>query len=212
MVMTQEDKKRAAYHEAGHALVALHMPAGDPVHKVTIIPRGQSLGMMVRLPERDRMSLTRGKCLADLAVAMGGRVAEELIFGAETITSSAAADISAATKLARAMVTQFGMSQRLGPLSYGGNAGEVFAGQSVTRHQQLSDRTQNLVDEEIQGLISDGHNAARCILTAHLDSLHAAANGLLEHETLSGEQLRRLLAGEAIERPQAAPDSPAMQG
>jgi cell division protease FtsH len=212
MVMTQEDKKRAAYHEAGHALVALHMPAGDPVHKVTIIPRGQSLGMMVRLPERDRMSLTRGKCLADLAVAMGGRVAEELIFGAETITSSAAADISAATKLARAMVTQFGMSQRLGPLSYGGNAGEVFAGQSVTRHQQLSDRTQNLVDEEIQGLISDGHNAARCILTAHLDSLHAAANGLLEHETLSGEQLRRLLAGEAIERPQAAPASPAMQG
>jgi cell division protease FtsH len=115
------------------------------------------------------------------------------------------------------MVTQFGMSQRLGPLSYGGNAGEVFAGQSVTRHQQLSDRTQNAVDEEIQGLISDGHHAARRILTAHLDSLHAAANGLLEHETLSGEQLRRLLAGEAIERPQAAPaspapTSPAMQG
>jgi cell division protease FtsH len=199
MVMSEEERQRAAYHEAGHALVALQLPASDPVHKVTIIPRAQSLGMMVRLPERDRISTTRAKCRADLAVAMGGRVAEELIFGAETITSSAQADIEAATKLARAMVTRFGMSRNLGPLAYGEDEQEAFAGQPVTRRQQVSDLTQSRVDEEVKGMIAEGYQVAQRILTERLDELHAAAAGLREYETLSGEQLRRLLAGQPVD-------------
>ncbi len=212
MVMSQEERQRAAYHEAGHALVALHLPASDPVHKVTIVPRANSLGMMVRLPERDRMSLTRAKCRADLAVAMAGRVAEELIFGADSITSSASIDIRAATDLARAMVTRFGMSSTLGPLTYGEDGEDMFVGQSVTRRQQLSDRTRKLVDEEIQRLIREGDQAARRILGKRLADLHAAANGLLEHETLTGAQLRLLLAGQSIQDPQtSAPAAADMQ-
>jgi cell division protease FtsH len=212
MVMSQEERQRVAYHEAGHALVALRLPASDPVHKVTIVPRAQSLGMMVRLPERDRMSLTRAKCRADLAVAMGGRVAEELIFGTDSITSGAAADIRAATDLARAMVTRFGMSQNLGPLAYSENGEDSFAGQLVTRRQRMSDRTQMLVEEEIKGLIAEGYRTARRILATRLADLHVAARGLSEHETLSGEQLRRLLAGRPIQGLQESPHaSPAMQ-
>jgi cell division protease FtsH len=203
MVMSEEERQRAAYHESGHALVALHLPASDPVHKVTVIPRAQSLGMMVRLPERDRMSLTRAKCRADLAVAMGGRVAEELIFGPETVTSSAQADIQSATDLARAMVTRFGMSPNLGPLAYGEDAQEAFAGQPVTRRQQVSDLTQKRVDEEVRQIIAEGYQTAHRILTERLGDLHAAAEGLREYETLSGEQLRRLLAGQPVDAPQA---------
>jgi cell division protease FtsH len=201
MVMSEEEKQLAAYHESGHALVALQLPASDPVHKVTIIPRAQSLGMMVRLPERDRFSMTRAKCRADIAVAMGGRVAEELIFGAETITSSAQADIEAATNLARAMVTRFGMSRNLGPLAYGEDEQEAFAGQPVTRRQQVSDLTQSRVDEEVKGMIAEGYQVAQRILTERLGELHAAAAGLREYETLSGEQLRRLLAGQPVDEP-----------
>jgi cell division protease FtsH len=211
MVMSREEKQRAAYHEAGHALVALQLPASDPVHKVTIIPRAQSLGMMVRLPERDRISLTRARCRADIAVAMGGRVAEELIFGIDTVTSSASADIRTATDLARAMVTRFGMSQRLGPLTYGADDGDVFAGQAVTRRQQMSDLTQRLVDEEIKRLIAEGEHTARGILAGRLDDLHRAAEALHEYETLSGEQLRGLLAGEPIDAPQTSAPASAVQ-
>jgi cell division protease FtsH len=211
LVMSREEKQRAAYHEAGHALVALQLPASDPVHKVTIIPRAQSLGMMVRLPERDRLSLTRARCRADISVAMGGRVAEELIFGADTVTSSAAADIRTATDLARAMVTRFGMSQRLGPLAYGADDGEVFAGQPVTRRQQMSGLTQTLVDEEIKRLIAEGEQTARGILAGRLDDLHRAAEALREYETLTGEQLRRLLAGKPVDAPQTSTPAPAVQ-
>ncbi len=196
LVMTDEEKKLTAYHEAGHALVALHMPASDPVHKATIIPRGRALGMVLRLPERDQISLTRAKCNADLAVAMGGRVAEELIFGEDKVTSGAAADIRMATKLARAMATQFGMSDKLGPLMYGENEEEVFLGHSVARQQNVSDETQKLVDEEIKSFVNKGYETAKHVLTEHIDDLHTVANGLLEYETLSGDEIRGLLAGQ----------------
>lgn len=195
LVMTEEEKKLTAYHEAGHALVALHMPASDPIHKATVIPRGRALGMVMRLPERDQISLTRAKCKADLAVAMGGRVAEELIFGDDKVTSGAAADIQMATKLSRAMATQFGMSDKLGPLMYGENEEEVFLGHSVARQQNVSDETQKLVDEEIKSFVNAGYETARSILTDNIDQLHTIANGLLEYETLSGDEIRDLLEG-----------------
>ena len=195
LVMSDEEKRLTAYHEAGHALVALHMPASDPIHKATIIPRGRALGMVMRLPERDQISLTRAKCYADLAVAMGGRVAEELIFGHEKVTSGASADIRMATKLSRAMATQFGMSDKLGPLMYGENEEEVFLGHSVARQQHVSDETQKLVDEEIKNFVNTGYETAKKVLTENLDDLHAIANGLLEYETLSGDEIRNLLDG-----------------
>jgi len=195
LVMSDEEKRLTAYHEAGHALVALHMPASDPIHKATIIPRGRALGMVMRLPERDQISLTRAKCYADLAVAMGGRVAEEMIFGHEKVTSGASADIRMATKLSRAMATQFGMSDKLGPLMYGENEEEVFLGHSVARQQHVSDETQKLVDEEIKHFVNSGYETAQQVITEHLEDLHTIANGLLEYETLSGDEIRDLLDG-----------------
>ncbi len=195
LVMSEEEKKLTAYHEAGHALVAMHMPASDPIHKATIIPRGRALGMVMRLPERDQISLTRAKCYADLAVAMGGRVAEELIFGDDKVTSGASADIQMATRLARAMATQFGMSDALGPLAYGENEEEVFLGHSVARTQNVSDDTQQLVDSEIKRFVDQGYKTAGRILNDHIDQLHQIANGLLEYETLSGDEIRALLDG-----------------
>jgi len=195
LVMSDEEKRLTAYHEGGHALVALHMPASDPVHKATIIPRGRALGMVMRLPERDQISLTRAKCYADLAVAMGGRVAEELIFGHEKVTSGASADIRMATKLSRAMATQFGMSDKLGPLMYGENEEEVFLGHSVARQQHVSEETQRVVDQEIKHFVNQGYETAKKILTDNIDDLHTIANGLLEYETLSGDEIRNLLDG-----------------
>ncbi|RME97813.1 MAG: cell division protein FtsH, partial [Alphaproteobacteria bacterium] len=193
--MSEEEKKLTAYHEGGHALVAMHMPASDPVHKATIIPRGRALGMVMRLPERDQLSVTRAKFMADLAVAMGGRVAEELIFGHDKVTSGASSDIKMATSMARAMVTQYGMSDKLGPLAYGDNEEEVFLGHSVSRTQNLSDETQKLVDEEIHRIVDEGYKTATKILKKHIDQLHIIAKGLLEYETLTGEEIKNLLAG-----------------
>ncbi|HEU4475709.1 MAG TPA: ATP-dependent zinc metalloprotease FtsH, partial [Methyloceanibacter sp.] len=204
MVMTEEEKTLTAYHEGGHALVALHLPASDPVHKATIIPRGRALGMVMRLPERDQLSHTRAKLNADIAVAMGGRVAEELVFGHDKVTSGAAADIKMATQLARAMVTQFGMSDKLGPLAYGDNEEEVFLGHSIARQQNLSDETQTRVDEEIHRLVDEGFELARKILSENLDDLHTVARGLLEYETLSGEEIKDLLKGKPPVREFAA--------
>ncbi|MGX1309615.1 cell division protease FtsH [Amorphus suaedae] len=195
LVMSEEEKKLTAYHEAGHALVALHMPASDPIHKATIIPRGRALGMVMRLPERDQLSLTRAKCKADLAVAMGGRVAEELIFGHEKVTSGASADIRMATKLSRAMATQFGMSDKLGPLMYGENEEEVFLGHAVARQQNVSETTQQVVDAEVKGFVNAGYETAQAVLQANIDQLHTIAKGLLEYETLSGQEIRDLLEG-----------------
>ncbi len=195
MVMTEEEKRLTAYHEGGHALVAMYQEASDPVHKATIIPRGRALGMVMRLPERDQLSVTRARLKADLAVAMGGRVAEELIFGDEKVTSGASQDIKMATQIARAMVTQYGMSEKLGPLAYGDNEEEVFLGHSITRTQNLSEETQKMVDSEIHRFVDEGYDTARLIISEKLDELHIIANGLLEYETLSGKEIRDLLDG-----------------
>lgn len=195
LVMSEEEKKLTAYHEAGHALVALHMPASDPIHKATIIPRGRALGMVMRLPEKDQVSLTRAKCHADLAVAMGGRVAEEMIFGYEKVTSGATGDIQMATRLAHAMATQFGMSDELGPLLYSENEQEVFLGHSVARQQHVSDETQKLVDSEVKRFVETGYQTAQKVLTDHKDELIVIAEGLLEYETLSGQEIRDLIDG-----------------
>ncbi len=195
MVMTEEEKKLTAYHEGGHALVALHQPASDPIHKATIIPRGRALGMVMRLPERDQLSVTRAKFKADLAVAMGGRVAEELIFGYDMVTSGASSDIKMATSMARAMVTQYGMSDKLGPLAYGDNEEEVFLGHSIARTQNLSDETQKLVDDEIHRIVDEGYQTAEKICKKYIKQLHIISEGLLEYETLSGDEIKNLLKG-----------------
>ena len=206
MVMTDEEKKLTAYHEAGHAIVALHTSESDPIHKATIIPRGRALGMVVRLPENDRVSMSRAKLLADLAVAMGGRIAEELIFGAEKITTGASSDIRHATDVARRMVTEWGMSDVMGPLSYGEPTQEVFLGHAVTQHKNVSDSTATQIDKEIRKIVENSYDQAQKILKDHIDHLHALAKGLLEYETLSGEEINALLKGEKIEK--STPTSP----
>ena len=195
LVMTEEEKKLTAYHEGGHALIALSIPESDPVHKATIIPRGRALGMVMRLPERDHLSVTRAKMKADIAVAMGGRVAEELIFGHEKVTSGASSDIKMATQMARAMVTQYGMSDKLGPLAYGDNEEEVFLGHSVARTQNMIDETQKLVDSDIHLIVDEGYDLATKLLKDKIDDLHTIANGLLEYETLTGDEINGLLKG-----------------
>ena len=206
MVMTEEEKKLTAYHEGGHALVALHMPESDPIHKATIIPRGRALGMVMRLPERDQLSVTRAKLQADLAVAMGGRIAEELIFGHDKVTSGASSDISMATKLAKAMVTRWGMSDKLGPLAYQDNEEEVFLGHSVARHQNMSEETQRQIDAEVRRIVEEGYATAKKVLTERLDDLHTIAKGLLEFETLSGDEITGLLKGELPVRERGEPE------
>ncbi len=194
--LTEEDKKLTAYHEAGHALLAIKMEASDPIHKATIIPRGRALGMVMRLPERDQVSLTRRKALADLAVAMGGRVAEEEIFGYEKVTSGASADIKMATGLARAMATEWGMSDKLGPLLYGDNQDEVFLGRSMMqRSVHMSDETQKIVDEEVKRFVEDGYNTAQKVIRENIDDLHTIARALIEYETLTGDEIRDLMDG-----------------
>ncbi|MEE9139586.1 MAG: ATP-dependent zinc metalloprotease FtsH [Alphaproteobacteria bacterium] len=201
MVMTSEDKKLTAYHEAGHAIVGLHMPGHDPLHKVTIIPRGRALGITFSLPERDRYAWSRQELQARLASLFGGRVAEELIFGAENVTSGAASDIREATNMARKMVTEWGMSEKLGPLRYCDNEEEIFLGHSVTQRKNVSDSTAQLIDEETRALIQEAEGKARTILTENMDDLHTLAGALLEYESLSGEEVNALLRGEPIVRP-----------
>jgi cell division protease FtsH len=200
MVMTDEEKKLTAYHESGHAVVALHCVDSDPIHKATIIPRGRALGMVMRLPEGDRISLSKAKLEADLAVAMGGRIAEELIFGRERVTTGASSDIKMSTDIARRMVTEWGMSEKLGPLLYGEPQQEVFLGHSVTQHKNMSDATARTVDEEVRRIVDTAYNHAARLLNEHLDQLHTLAKGLLEYETLSGDEIRALLRGETIVR------------
>jgi cell division protease FtsH len=208
MVMSEEEKRLTAYHESGHAVVALHCPASDPIHKATIIPRGRALGMVMRLPEGDRISVSREKLEADIAVAMGGRIAEELIFGREKVTSGAAQDIVMATRMARAMVTQFGMSDKLGPLAYGENQEEVFLGHSVTRTQNVSEATAEDIDAEIRRIVDECYDRARTILTENMDVLHKVAGALLEYESLTGEEIKGLIRGEPIVRKDASDDGP----
>jgi len=200
MVMTEDEKKMTAYHEAGHAIVAVHEPASDPIHKATIIPRGRALGMVMRLPERDSYSYHRDKMYANLAVSMGGRVAEEIIFGYDKVSSGASGDIQYATKLARDMVTQWGMSDKLGPLQYEEQQGETFLGYSQSQRVHMSNETAKAIDQEIRKTVETGYDRAKSVLTEHQDQLHLLANALLEYETLSGEEIRTLLEKGEITR------------
>tara|TARA_B100001146_G_scaffold224811_1_gene244260 strand:+ start:348 stop:2237 length:1890 start_codon:yes stop_codon:yes gene_type:complete len=193
MVMTEEDKKLTAYHEGGHAVVAFNEKASDPIHKATIIPRGRALGVVWTLPERDKYSHSREYLEANISKAMGGRVAEELIFGHDKVTSGASSDIQMATKLAKDMVTRFGMSKDLGPLSYGENEEEVFLGRSITRQQHMSEETAKKVDIEVKKLVEEGYEKAKKILTTKIEDLHKLAKALLVYETLSGEEIKDLL-------------------
>ena len=200
MAMNEEEKRLTAYHEAGHAIVAINCPNSDPVHKATIIPRGRALGMVMRLPEGDRYSMPRAKLLDDLAVAMGGRVAEELIFGYDKVTTGASSDIRMATDMARRMVTEWGRSDKLGPLHYGADQQEVFLGHSVTQSKNMSDETARIVDGEVKRIVEEAYSRARQILTDHGADLETLAQSLLEYETLSGDEIRDLLAGKTIAR------------
>jgi cell division protease FtsH len=206
MVMTEEEKRLTAYHEAGHALVGYFSPASDPIHKATIIPRGRALGMVMRLPEGDRISVSREKLNADISVAMGGRVAEELIFGYDKVTAGAASDIEQATKIARHMVTHWGMSDKLGPLSYGENQQEVFLGHSVTQTKNVSEATSQLIDSEIRRLVEAGYETAQSVIRGNVQLLNDLASALLEHETLTGEEVSAILRGEPM--PKAPPHEP----
>ena len=193
MVMTEDDKKLTAYHEGGHAIVALNEKASDPIHKATIIPRGRALGVVWTLPERDKYSHSREYLEANISKAMGGRIAEELIFGHEKVTSGAASDIQMATKLAKDMVTRFGMSNELGPLTYGENEDEVFLGRSITRHQQMSEETAKKVDSAIKKIVDTGYKRAKKILTEKIDDMHKLAKALISYETLTGDEITDLI-------------------
>ena len=193
MIISDEQKKLTAYHEGGHALIALHMPASDPLHKATIIPRGRALGVTMRLPEDDRYSITRDKLEADIAVAMGGRVAEELIFGANNVTTGAQNDIKMATTLARRMVTQWGLSDKIGPLLVGDEKEEVFLGHSMGKATTISEKLMQEVDSEISRVINNGHETAKKILTKHIDQLHKLATTLIEKESMTGQEIKELL-------------------
>ncbi|MDF2971909.1 MAG: cell division protein FtsH [Microvirga sp.] len=196
LVMTDDEKRLTAYHEAGHAVVALNVPATDPVHKATIIPRGRALGMVMQLPERDKLSMSYEQMTSRLAIMMGGRIAEEMIFGKDKVTSGAQSDIEQATRLARMMVTKWGFSPELGTVAYGENQDEVFLGMSMGRTQNISEATSQKIDSEVRRLVEDGLNDARRILTEKQHELEALARGLLEYETLSGEEIRHLLDGQ----------------
>jgi cell division protease FtsH len=193
MVMTEEDKKLTAYHESGHAIVALNEKASDPIHKATIIPRGRALGVVWTLPERDKYSHSREYLEANISKAMGGRIAEELIFGHKKVTSGAASDIQVATRLAKDMVTRFGMSNELGPLTYGENEDEVFLGRSITRQQHMSEETAKKVDVEIKKIVDLGYKRAKKILTEKIDDMHKLAKALILYETLTGDEIMDLI-------------------
>jgi len=193
MVMTEEEKTLTAYHEGGHAVVALYEPTSDPIHKATIIPRGRALGMVMRLPERDQLSITREKMFGNISVAMGGRIAEEMIFGYDNVTSGASSDIEMVTKMAKNMVTRYGMSDQLGPIAYQENEEEVFLGRSVSRTQNVSEETAKKIDFEVKKIVEAGYARAKKILAEKVDELHKVSKALLTYETLSGEEIKKIV-------------------
>ncbi len=212
MVMTDEEKRLTAFHEAGHAIVGLVVPKHDPLHKVTIIPRGRALGVTMALPERDRYTYSKLELESKLAVMFGGRAAEEIVFGEENVTTGAGNDIKQATDMARRMVTEFGFSDKLGPLRYSDNQEEVFLGHSVTQHKNVSDATARLIDEEVRRLVDEAEVKATDILVTHRGDLDTVAEALLEYETLSGEEVKSLMAGNAISRPDLDEQGPKPTG
>ncbi len=200
LVMSDAEKRMTAFHEAGHALCAIHQPECDPVHKATIIPRGRALGLVMSLPEGDRYSKSKSKLLAELTMAMGGRAAEEITFGADKVSNGASGDIKMATDQTRRMVTEWGMSDKIGMIAYGDNSQEVFLGHSVTQNKNVSEATARAIDAEIKAIIDNAYAHAKQILTDNLEELNRLANGLLEYETLSGEEIRTVLRGEPVIR------------
>jgi len=207
MVMSEAEKRMTAFHEAGHAIVGMTVPEHDPVYKVTIIPRGRALGVTQFLPEQDRYSLSRRRINSAITTLFGGRIAEELIFGADSVTTGASNDIERATELARNMVTKWGLSDRLGPLTYSEESGEVFLGRSVTQHKQVSDGTAHAIDEEVRRVIETNYKHAREILETNLDKLHKMAEALIKYETIDEEQLKDIMAGRPPKPPADWDDS-----
>jgi cell division protease FtsH len=200
MIMTEEEKLATAYHEGGHALVNLLVPGNDPLHKVTIIPRGRALGVTMSLPERDKLSYSKQWCEARIATMFGGRVAEQLVYGEDHLNTGASSDIMQATELARRMVTEWGMSDKLGPLRYNENQQEVFLGHAITQRQNMSEDTAKLIDEEIRRIVTEGERKAREVLGGNRDKLEAITQALMEYETISGEEVNALMRGEKIVR------------
>jgi len=210
MVMTDDEKKLTAYHEAGHAIVGLNVPDHDPIHKATIIPRGRALGLVLSLPERDQLSVSYRKYKSKIAMAMGGKVAEELIFGPEFVTSGATSDIQQVTRIARAMVTQFGFSEKIGHIDYANEQqSHLGAYSGGTTH---SAETQKLIDEEVRRFIDEGYETAKRVLTEKADDLKRLAEGLLEYETLTGNEIAKVIAGEALNRGDDVDDTPPESG
>ena len=205
MAMDDREKMNTAYHEAGHAICSLYTEGSDPIHKATIIPRGRALGMVQQLPEKDRYSITRQQMMSRLIVAMGGRVAEEMKFGYNAVTSGASGDIQMATNLARSMVTEWGMSDALGPVLYAENSGEVFLGKSVTQNQNMSEETARLVDAEIKRLVTEGYEVARKLLKEKEKEWTMLAEALIEYETLTGDEIKQVIAGEKIDKSAECP-------
>jgi len=195
MVMSDDEKKLTAYHEAGHAIVGLSVPDHDPVYKVSIIPRGRALGVTMFLPDEDRYSHSKRRLISQITSLFGGRVAEELVFGADAVTTGASNDIERTTELARSMVTKWGFSERLGPLTYTEEEGEVFLGRSVTQHKQVSDVTVHAIDEEVRKIIDSAYGHATKILTDHFEQLHTMAAALIRYETIDQEQIKAIMAG-----------------
>ena len=200
MIMTEEEKLATAYHEAGHAIVNVLVEGNDPLHKVTIIPRGRALGVTMSLPERDKLSYSKQWCEARLAMTFGGRVAEQIIYGKDHLNTGAASDITQATNIARSMVTEWGMSERLGPLLYNENQQEVFLGHAITQRQNMSEETARLIDEEVRALVLAGEQKAWEVLTANKDKLEAVAQALMEYETITGDETQAVMRGEKIVR------------
>src|SRR5687768_16944535 len=208
LVLTEDERKLTAYHESGHAVCAMMVKGNDPLHKVTIVPRGRALGVAFTLPEDDRVSVTREFLLGRLSIAFGGRVAEELVFGQEKITTGAGSDIQFATNVARQMVTVYGMSEKVGMMAVGDKEQEIFLGREFSQKREISERTQRMVDEEVKRLLDEAHSHARELLTAHRELLDRIALALLERETLDSEDVQLLLRGKPL--PPRAPDAPAL--
>jgi cell division protease FtsH len=206
MVMSEKEKELTAWHEAGHAIVAMKVPSADPVHKATIIPRGRALGMVMQLPEDDKLSMSKIEMTSRLAIMMGGRVAEELKFGHDNVTAGAASDIQQATRLARAMVTRWGFADAIGPVDYGSDQGDVFLGQQLMQSSHVSEDTSRKIEEEVRKLIQTGMDEARRIMTETRSEWEAIANGLLEYETLTGDEIAELLKGNKPTRPDISDD------
>jgi cell division protease FtsH len=207
MVMSENEKKLTAYHESGHAIVGLLVPDHDPVYKVTIIPRGRALGVTMFLPEEDRYSYSKQRLMSQMKSLFGGRVAEELVFGPAFVTTGAANDIERATQIARNMVTKWGLSDRLGPLTYTEDDGEIFLGRSVTRHKQVSDVTAHVIDEEVRNLVDNCYTEARNILDANMERLHLMAETLIKFETIDESQIKDIMAGRSPRPPEHWDDS-----